>query len=56
MEYPQYDYAVIGGDMRQVYLTEEWHTTRTALLTMLLWVLPMNAGIPMPLLCPVPLP
>ncbi|MBU3878241.1 hypothetical protein HGO97_020780 [Faecalicatena sp. AGMB00832] len=23
MEYPQYDYAVIGGDMRQVYLTEE---------------------------------
>lgn len=23
MEYPQYDYAVIGGDMRQVYLAEE---------------------------------
>ncbi|MGC4018454.1 MAG: dipicolinate synthase subunit DpsA [Muricomes sp.] len=23
MEHPQYDYAVIGGDMRQVYLTEE---------------------------------
>ena len=23
MEYPQYDFAVIGGDMRQVYLTEE---------------------------------
>lgn len=23
MEYPQYDYAVIGGDMRQVYLVEE---------------------------------
>ena len=23
MEYPQYDYAVIGGDMRQVYLTEQ---------------------------------
>ena len=23
MEYPQYDYAVIGGDMRQVYLAGE---------------------------------
>lgn len=23
MKYPQYDYAVIGGDMRQVYLAEE---------------------------------
>lgn len=23
MEYPQYDYAIIGGDMRQVYLAEE---------------------------------
>lgn len=30
MKYPEYDYAVIGGDMRQVYLAEELahHTNR----------------------------
>ena len=29
MEYPQYDYTVIGGDMRQVYLAEELSSSQT---------------------------
>ncbi|CUX40460.1 dipicolinate synthase subunit DpsA [Clostridium sp. C105KSO13] len=29
MEYPQYDFTVIGGDMRQVYLVEELSSSQT---------------------------
>lgn len=40
MEYPHYDYAVIGGDMRQVYLAEELAHHQNRIIHYALMVMP----------------
>ncbi len=44
MKYPQYDYAVIGGDMRQTYLAKELSSTQSRVCHYALMSVPTSAS------------